>query len=345
MEKRKILLADDSAAIRKVIEFRFAEEGIDVTAVSDGDAAMMAFVQNEPDLVIADVSMPGAGGLQICEMIKQDESTQMIPVVLLTGSYEPFDPQDAERVGADSYFVKPFESIQKVVDTVNDLLIQRDLRVAFETSGTEPFEHTVAELGFVGMDDMPDESPFGPVAEHEAVEAVNTLPEVFEKEPEVTAEARDEIDESASDDPITDVPPSEFSFDELVDDDATINIERLDGDSSASPAASGSQFADPFSSPAAVTRIEVPAAGLSDREVEATTNATPLPTMTAENTTASARQLTLGDVSPELLDEIVRRVVDQMSDDIVRDVAEQTVPRITQTLLREALDRDPDLSK
>ncbi len=327
-----------------MIEFRFAEEGIDVTAVSDGDAAMMAFVQNEPDLVIADVSIPGAGGLQICEMIKQDESTQMIPV-LLTGSYDPFGPQDAERVRADSYFVKPFESIQKLVDTVNDLLIQRDLCVAFETSGTEPFEHTVAELGYVGMDDVPDESPFGPVAEHEAVEAVNTPPQVFEKEFEVTAEARDEIDESASDDPITDVPPSEFSFDELVDDDATINIERLDGDSSASPAASGFQFVDPFSSPAAVTRIEEPAAGLSDREVEATTNATPLPTMTAENTTVSARQLTLGDVSPELLDEIVRRVVDQMSDDIVRDVAEQTVPRITQTLLREALDRDPDLSK
>ena len=58
-ERKKILLADDSATIRKVIELTFEDEGIDVYSVADGDAAMKKFVEIEPDLVLADVNMPG----------------------------------------------------------------------------------------------------------------------------------------------------------------------------------------------------------------------------------------------------------------------------------------------
>ena len=338
MEKRKILLADDSAAIRKVIEFRFAEEGIDVTAVSDGDAAMMAFVQNEPDLVIADVSMPGAGGLQICEMIKQDESTQMIPVVLLTGSYEPFDPQDAERVGADSYFVKPFESIQKVVDTVNDLLTQRDLRVAFETSGTEPFEHTVAELGFVGMDDMPDENVDGKPDE----EADEAAAEETHADQAVDDLAGEEYEAAIKG---TAPEPSVFSFDELAEDDSTIDVVRVTNAGQSEISTRVSSAIDPFLAPAALPERPVNREVASDRD--STSRLAANTRNVAEDFGARPAEglLTIENVSPELIEEIVRRVVDQMSDDVVRDVAEQTVPRITTTLLREALDRDPDLSR
>ncbi|MBX7054753.1 MAG: response regulator [Pyrinomonadaceae bacterium] len=121
-ERKKILLADDSATIRKVIELTFADEGIDVHSVADGDAAMKKFVEIEPDLVLADVNMPGMSGYQICEMIKQDETTSNIPVILLTGSFEPFDVGEASRVGCNSYFTKPFTSIRELVLRVKEYL-------------------------------------------------------------------------------------------------------------------------------------------------------------------------------------------------------------------------------
>jgi len=306
VEKRKILLADDSAAIRKVIELKFAEEGIDVTAVLDGDAAMMAFVQNEPDLVIADVSMPGAGGLQICEMIKQDESTQTIPVVLLTGSYEPFDPQDAERVGADSYFVKPFESIQKVVDTVNDLLTQRDLRVAFETSGTEPSEHTVAELGFVGMDDMPDEHADGKLDE----EADESAAEEDHAERASDDLASEEYEAAIKG---TAPEPSVFSFDEITEDDSTIDIVRVTDAGQSEISIRVSSPIDPFSAPAALPERPLNREVTSDRNSTSQLSANTLTVVENFGSRPAEDLLTIENVSPELIEEIVRRVVDRLS--------------------------------
>ena len=115
---KKILLADDSPTIRKVVELTFADEGIDVYSVPDGDSAMVKFVQIEPDMVIADVNMPGMSGYRLCEMIKQDDETRHIPVILLVGSFEPFDPGEASRVGCDHYFTKPFSSIRELVEKV-----------------------------------------------------------------------------------------------------------------------------------------------------------------------------------------------------------------------------------
>jgi CheY-like chemotaxis protein len=116
------LLADDSATIRKVVELTFAEEGVDVFSVADGDAAMQKFVDVGPDLVMADVNMPGMNGYRLCEMIKQDDSTRHIPVILLVGSFEPFDPGEASRVGSNYYFTKPFRSIRELVEKVTEYL-------------------------------------------------------------------------------------------------------------------------------------------------------------------------------------------------------------------------------
>ncbi len=139
MEKVKLLLADDSVAIRKVIELTFAEEGYDVTTVGDGNSAMEKFVEISPDCVIADVNMPGLGGYQLCEMIKGDESTRTIPVILVVGSFEAFDPGEASRVGADHYFTKPFQSLRDVVTKVGELLAVKDFREVqqFETEDIE----------------------------------------------------------------------------------------------------------------------------------------------------------------------------------------------------------------
>ena len=122
MSQRKLLLADDSITIQKVVNLTFADEGIEVVAVGDGDAAMERLSAFNPDLIMADVNMPGLNGYQICERIKQSDEFNKIPVILLVGSFEPFDESEAQRVGADDFLTKPFQSIRQLVNKVNELL-------------------------------------------------------------------------------------------------------------------------------------------------------------------------------------------------------------------------------
>ena len=93
---RKILLADDSVTIQKVVNLTFAEEGIEVITTDDGDTALARIWEDRPDVVLADVNMPGATGYQVCEALRRTEATQHIPVILLVGSFEPFDEAVAD---------------------------------------------------------------------------------------------------------------------------------------------------------------------------------------------------------------------------------------------------------
>ena len=122
MSKRKLLLADDSVTIQKVVNLTFADEGIEVITTGDGNSAMEKLHEIKPDLVMADVNMPGLNGYQICEQIKHNEATRATPVILLVGSFEPFDEERARAAGADDYLTKPFQSIRQLVSKVTQLL-------------------------------------------------------------------------------------------------------------------------------------------------------------------------------------------------------------------------------
>ena len=129
MSKRTLLLADDSVTIQKVVNLTFADEGIDVVTVGDGDSAMEKISQISPDVVLADVHMPGLSGYQICEIVRENPATKDLPVVLLVGSFEPFDESEAARVGANGYLTKPFQSIRQLVSQVTDLMPSAELDV------------------------------------------------------------------------------------------------------------------------------------------------------------------------------------------------------------------------
>ncbi len=122
MSKLKLLLADDSITIQKVVNLTFADEGMDVICVGDGNSAMDKIREESPDLVMADVNMPGLNGYEVCEKVKSPESGRAMPVILLVGSFEPFDEAEAKRVGADDYLTKPFQSINHLVTSVTGLL-------------------------------------------------------------------------------------------------------------------------------------------------------------------------------------------------------------------------------
>ena len=119
---RKLLLADDSITIQKVVALTFADEGVEVVTVSDGREAIEKLQGSTPDIVLADVFMPEVNGYEVCRYIKQNAKLKHIPVMLLVGSFEPFDEAEARRVGADDILTKPFQSIRRLIDKVGGLV-------------------------------------------------------------------------------------------------------------------------------------------------------------------------------------------------------------------------------
>src|ERR1035438_71184 len=96
-------------------------EGIEVVTVSNGDAAVKKLQELDVDLVLADVYMPGLDGYEVCERIKSSPEHAGLPVVLLVGALEPFEPDRIAQVHADGVLRKPFEAAA-VLDTVRPLL-------------------------------------------------------------------------------------------------------------------------------------------------------------------------------------------------------------------------------
>jgi len=122
---RKLLLADDSITIQKVVDLTFADEGVSVVCVNNGREAIERLEEFAPDVVLADVFMPQMNGYEVCEYIKQNDKLKHIPVMLLVGSFEPFDEEEARRVGANDILTKPFQSIRRLIDKVGLLISNR----------------------------------------------------------------------------------------------------------------------------------------------------------------------------------------------------------------------------
>src|SRR5262245_20228072 len=134
---KKILLADDSITIQKVIELTFSDEDFDVVTVSNGRLAIEKVQEVRPDVVLCDIIMPEKDGYEVCDFIKKSPGLSNIPVLLLTGAFEPFDQDRANRVGCDGYLAKPFEP-ETLIAKVRDLLSRAPKSGAVAASGPRP---------------------------------------------------------------------------------------------------------------------------------------------------------------------------------------------------------------
>jgi len=117
----KLLLADDSVTIQRVIELTFADEDVQVIAVGDGRQAIERIETDRPDIVLADIGMPERDGYEVAAFVKNTPHLAHIPVLLLTGAFEPIDEQRASSVGCDGVLAKPFEP-HMVITRVKELL-------------------------------------------------------------------------------------------------------------------------------------------------------------------------------------------------------------------------------
>jgi CheY-like chemotaxis protein len=107
---RKILLADDSVTAQNMGRKILSDAGYDVVLVNNGSAALKKVAELKPDLIVLDVYMPGYSGLEVCQRLKDSPDTERIPVLLTVGKLEPFKSEEARRVRADAYIIKPFEA-------------------------------------------------------------------------------------------------------------------------------------------------------------------------------------------------------------------------------------------
>jgi len=168
---RKLILADDSITIQKVVELILAEEDFEIKSTSNGEEALAALPSFNPDIVLADIEMPKMNGYQLCEKIKQDPSLKGIPVILLAGAFEPIDEELAKQVKADDYLIKPFES--------QELLSKINAAITLASSEEKEPEETIEAIA-VGADEVfPEEDLW----------AMEEIPETAE----VTALTEEEI--------------------------------------------------------------------------------------------------------------------------------------------------------
>ena len=202
---RKLLLADDSLTIQKVVDLTFADEGVNVVCVSNGRDAIERLEEFAPDIVIADVFMPQIGGYEVCEYIKQNEKLKHIPVMLLVGSFEPFDEAEARRVGADDTLTKPFQSIRSLIDKVSLLVSRRQPEGEAPTAELpkpdvtpEPEKLSDQEIEITTADTQPLPSELGHFSQEWA------LPDVKEKGVSPTSETK--VDDQTMETNFTEIP-------------------------------------------------------------------------------------------------------------------------------------------
>lgn len=211
---KKLLLADDSVTIQKVVELLLSDENFEIKSVNNGEEAWSIIKEYNPDIVLADIEMPNMNGYQLCEKIKNDEALSHIPVILLAGAFEPLDEELAKDVRADDYLVKPFES-QELISKLNAVLASKEIEEAVATT-KEPETPEEAE---VITEHIEDET-----LEAEAVEVAAPLEEMDISEEELMSETAEEAgftEEEIS--PVEDVAGETESPDEIsVTEEATI---------------------------------------------------------------------------------------------------------------------------
>src|ERR1700736_6093776 len=122
----RILLADDSPHAQRMGERILREEGFEVVSLTDGDAALLRLADVDPDVILADVFLPGKSGFDLCRHVKSEPRFKHVRVVLTAGLLEPFDEEEAKRAGCDAILKKPFEA-SKVVSTIGPLVKEAEL--------------------------------------------------------------------------------------------------------------------------------------------------------------------------------------------------------------------------
>ena len=143
----RLLVADDSTTIQKIISMAFENEDVEVEGVGDGQEAFDRIAEFNPDIVLADVDMPGLDGFELSAKIKESPETSGVKVLLLAGDFEDFDEKRYQACGANNHISKPFKS-DDIVTMVKGLLEGDDVAAPSDANleKESSFEPASAEI-------------------------------------------------------------------------------------------------------------------------------------------------------------------------------------------------------
>jgi len=213
---KKILVADDSITIQKIVAMAFEKEDAVVEGISNGKEAFERIGDFNPDIVLADVDMPGLTGFELSKKIKADPEFDSVKVLLLASDFEDFNESLFNESGADDHILKPFKS-DNIVKKVVDLISKDSAETAVELFPVDEEGDPVFDLSEADMIEAvePAEAAVGLSADN-VIGQKNEVTEVIEP-------AADEIVKSAPATELTQdndisLPKEEEVLDEMIKD-------------------------------------------------------------------------------------------------------------------------------
>jgi len=140
---KKILVVDDQKDNVFVLQERLSREGFEVLASYDGPTCLTMAKEEDPDLVLLDVMMPGMSGFEVCRKLTSSEDTKLIPVVLLTALTEAEDLKEGFEAGAFDYIKKPFNRVELIARIKSALSFRESQKVMLEIEKIQTYAATV----------------------------------------------------------------------------------------------------------------------------------------------------------------------------------------------------------
>jgi CheY-like chemotaxis protein len=345
-----LLLADDSVTIQRVIELTFADEDVNVVAVSDGDEAIAVMDRTPPDIVLADIGMPGRNGYEVAQHVRDTPKLAHIPVVLLTGAFEPIDQAKATAAGCDGVLAKPFEP-QLVIGRVKELLSKPKQGASLDA----PLAPPPSTAGWAPGFQDPELPPARPSAEpgdyfERLDQAFANLSALPDKTPAdvTTVPGATALDWFASQPPPAPLPPmpdvtraSSFETTERrgLDEGQGGSVPRLpdrwDVPASArapEPITYAPPPPPPPPPPTLPPLADAFAALLAAEQASPSRAAAPVWPSQPQPGTALA-------ITEDLIDQITRRVVERLADQMVQEMVGEKVAEIAELRVREEIER------
>lgn len=119
---KKVLIADDEKNLVSALKLAVEASGFETAAAYDGAECLTQVALFQPDLILLDILMPVHNGLEICQKLKNDPATRHIPIIILTAGQYLNSAEEASRLGAHSYFLKPF-SLESLLAAIREVLL------------------------------------------------------------------------------------------------------------------------------------------------------------------------------------------------------------------------------
>lgn len=332
----KLLLADDSVTIQRVVELTFSGEDVQVISVGDGEQAIARIPIERPDIVLADIGMPKRSGYDVAAFVKGRPDLSHIPVLLLAGAFEPVDDARAQQVKCDGVLVKPFEP-QQVVSRVRELVDGARERMAqvIPMPSPQPVVAFQAEKPAAPMPSSPAPEP-SRKSESKLDDyfqgldaALAVLDTKVESRPHMPLEMDDfrapevpTLEKLLGSTPLHDAPaPAEPTFTASAMGASVLDAlgghaRTTEPNAATPPGGGGNVILDAFNALLAMEQGE------------------PRPSARPHGAAGSTTAVT-----DELVDEVARRVIERLAPNTARELVRQVVSDVAERLIREEITR------